>query len=61
MSTDTESRGPGLGAKLIAAVVLLLAGWILIKLVVGIIASVFWIVIAVIAVIAIAWAWRTLF
>jgi hypothetical protein len=61
MSSDTESRGPGLGAKVLAILVLVFIGWIVIKLIVGIIAGVFWAILAVLAVLAVVWAWRTLF
>ena len=59
MSSETE-RGPGLGARLLAILILGIAVWILLKIVIGIIAGVFWAVVAVAAVIAVIWAWRTL-
>jgi hypothetical protein len=49
-----------LGRKLLALVILLLAAWVLFKLVIGAVAAVAWFVIAVIAVIAIVWALRVL-
>jgi protein-S-isoprenylcysteine O-methyltransferase Ste14 len=61
MSSDTDSGGKsGLGARLLAVIILGVAAWILIKIVVGIIAGVFWAILAVLAVIAVIWAWRTL-
>jgi hypothetical protein len=45
-----------LGGKLLALVVLLVAGWILLKLVIGVVAFVAWTVVAVLAVIAVLWA-----
>ena len=45
-----------LGGKLLALVVLLVAGWILLKVVIGVVAMVAWVVIAVMAVIAVIWA-----
>ena len=45
-----------IGGKALAVGVLLLAGWILLKLVIGVVAFVFWTVAAVIAVIAVLWA-----
>jgi hypothetical protein len=59
MSSETD-RGPGLGARLLAVLILGIAAWILLKIVVGIIAGVFWAVVAVAAVIAVIWAWRTI-
>jgi hypothetical protein len=49
-----------LGRKALALLVLLLAAWILFKLVLGFVAAVAWIVIAVIAVAAVIWAVRVL-
>jgi hypothetical protein len=45
-----------LGGKVLALVILLVAGWILLKVVIGIATFVFWTVIAVVAVIAVIWA-----
>jgi hypothetical protein len=45
-----------IGGKVLALIVLLVAGWILLKIVIGIVAAVFWIVLAVLAVIAVVWA-----
>ena len=45
-----------LGGKVLAVVILLVAGWILLKIVIGIVAAVFWIVLAVLAVVAVIWA-----
>ncbi|MFL5781727.1 MAG: hypothetical protein ACJ760_10480 [Thermoleophilaceae bacterium] len=45
-----------IGGKALAVVILLAAGWILLKVVIGIAAFVFWVVIAVLAVIAVIWA-----
>jgi hypothetical protein len=44
------------GAKALALVVLLVAGWILLKVVIGVVAFVAWAVVAVVAVIAVLWA-----
>ena len=48
------------GRKLLALLVLLLAAWILFKLVLGFVVGVAWIVVAVIAVVAVVWAIRVL-
>ena len=45
-----------LGGKLVALVILLVAGWILLKLVIGVVTFVAWTVVAVLAVIAVIWA-----
>jgi len=59
MSTSTPS-GSSLGKRAIAAFVLLVGAWIAFKLIVGFIASIFWIVLAIAAVVAIIWALRVL-
>jgi uncharacterized membrane protein len=45
-----------IGGKILALVILLVAGWILLKIVIGVVAFVFWTVLAVLAVIAVIWA-----
>jgi hypothetical protein len=45
-----------IGGKVLAVAVLLVAGWILLKVVLGVVAFVAWTVIAVLAVIAVIWA-----
>jgi hypothetical protein len=45
-----------LGRKALAVLVLLVAAWILFKIVVGVVGFVFWVVLAVLAVFAILWA-----
>ena len=42
--------------KAVALVVLLIAAWILFKIVIGVVAAVFWVVLAVLAVFAVIWA-----
>ncbi len=49
-----------LGKKALAIAVLLAAAFVIFKFVVGVIASVAWLIVAVIAVLAIVWAVRTL-
>jgi len=44
------------GGKALAIVILLVAGWILLKIVIGVVTAVAWIVIAVLAVVAVIWA-----
>ena len=45
-----------IGGKALAVVILLVAGWILLKVVIGVVAFVFWTVIVVLAIIAVIWA-----
>jgi hypothetical protein len=59
MSTSTPSRS-SLGKRAIAALILLVAAWILFKAVIGIAVAVFWVVLVVAAVIAVIWAIRVL-
>lgn len=49
-----------LGRKALALLVLLVAAWILFKVVVGVVAFLFWIVVVVLAIAAIVWAIRVL-
>jgi hypothetical protein len=45
-----------LATKGLAVLVLLFAGWILLKVVIGVVSAVAWIVVVVVAVLAILWA-----
>jgi hypothetical protein len=56
-----ETTRPSLAKRALAVLVLALVAWILIKIVIGIVAAVFWIVVAVVAVAAVLWAINTLF
>ena len=47
-------------SKGIAAVVLLVAAWILVKVVIGVVSAVFWTVLTVAAIVAVLWAFFTL-
>lgn len=55
-----EKTGPSLAVRALAVIVLLLAGWFLLRVVIGLVAGIAWIVLVVLAVVAIVWAWRTL-
>jgi hypothetical protein len=55
----TQALGD-LARKGLALAVLLVAAWLLFKLVLGFVASVAWILVAVVAVVAVIWALRTL-
>jgi hypothetical protein len=56
-----EKTGPSFGARIIAAIVLALAAWLLFKVIIGIVAGVAYFLVVVVAVIAVIWAVRTLF
>jgi hypothetical protein len=58
---ENEKTGPSFGARILAAVVLAFAAWILFKVVIGIVAGVAYFLVVVVAVIAVIWAVRTLF
>jgi hypothetical protein len=49
-----------LGRKALALLVLLIAAWILFKLVLGVVAVIAWVVVVVLAIAAIVWALRVL-
>jgi hypothetical protein len=53
-------RATDLGKKAVALVVLLLAAWVLFKVVIGVVAAVAWIAVVVIAIMAVVWALRVL-
>jgi hypothetical protein len=46
----------GLGTKALAVLILLVAAWVLFKVVIGVVTAVAWIVVVVMAVLAIGWA-----
>jgi len=56
-----ETTGRSFGRTVLAALVLLVAGWIVLKIVVGVIAALFVPIVIVIAIVAIVWAYRVLF
>ena len=55
-----DAQRSSLFSKAIAGLVLLVAAWILIKVVVGIVSAVFWTVLTIAAVLAVLWAVFTL-
>ena len=61
MEDTRDTRGPGILARLLAAIVLAVAAWFLFKVVIGVIVGIAWIAAVVVAVIAVLWAVRTLF
>lgn len=56
---ETESK-PSWSARLLAVVVLAVGAWILFKVVIGTVVAIAWAAAAIIAVIAVLWAIRTL-
>jgi hypothetical protein len=60
MNENIEKRQGGalanIGMKAAAVVVLLVAAWVLFKIVIGVVAAVAWTVVAVLAVVAVLWA-----
>jgi hypothetical protein len=58
---ENEKSGPSFGARILAAIVLAFAAWILFKVIIGIVAGVAYFLVVVVAVIAVVWAVRTLF
>jgi hypothetical protein len=57
---EEATSSAGLGTKLIAVVVLLIAAWILFKIVLGFVATIAWVVVVVGAIVAVIWALRVL-
>jgi len=56
---ESESK-PSIVSRLLAVVVLAIGAWILFKLVIGTVVAIAWTVAAIVAVIAVIWAIRTL-
>jgi protein-S-isoprenylcysteine O-methyltransferase Ste14 len=55
-----EKTGPSFAVRALAVIVLLLAAWFLLRIVIGLVAGLAGIVVVVLAVVALVWAWRTL-
>lgn len=63
MSNELETqpnRSPSVARKALAGVVLVVVAALAVKVIIGIIASVFWIIIGVAAVVAVLWALKTI-
>jgi hypothetical protein len=56
-----EPSSPSIGARVLAVLVLAVAAWFLLKVVIGVIAGVAFLVAVVLALVAVVWALRTLF
>jgi hypothetical protein len=59
--TEGDSGIERFGKHVLAALVLLVAAWIVVKLVVGIVAALFVPILVIAAIVAMIWAWRVLF
>jgi hypothetical protein len=57
---EEATHGSGLGMKAIALVALLIGAWILFKVVIGVVTAVAWVVVLVLAVVAVLWAMSVL-
>jgi hypothetical protein len=55
-----QETGSSLARRGLALLVLVIAAWILIKFIIGIVAAVFWIVVVVLVIGALIWALRVL-
>jgi hypothetical protein len=60
-SMEEKSSGTSFGMRVLAAIVLALAAWFLLKIVIGIVAGVAYFVAVIVAIVAVVWAARTLF
>jgi hypothetical protein len=60
MSASTPSRASSLGKRALALLVLLIAAWILFKVVIGVVTAVATVVVVVLAIFAVIWAIRVL-
>ena len=52
---------PSMLKRIIAIAILIIAAIIAIKLIVGLLSAIFWVILAVVVVAAIIWAWRVIF
>ena len=55
----SESR-PSWISRLLAVLVLVVAAWIIIKVIIGVVSSIAWIVVVVLAIVGVIWAYNTL-
>jgi hypothetical protein len=58
---EEKSRSSSIGMRLLAALILAVAAWFLLKVIIGIVAGIAWFVAVVVAIVAVVWAARTLF
>ena len=55
-----EKSGSSFGMRVLAALVLALAAWFLLKVIIGMVAGIAWFVAVIVAIVAVVWAARTL-
>jgi len=55
-----EKTGPSFASRALAVVVLLIAAWVILKVVIGIVAAVAWTAVTILAIVAVIWALRVL-
>ena len=55
-----KQQGSAFGKKVLAVLILAVAAWFLLKVVIGLIAGVAWLIAIVLAVLGVLWAWNTL-
>ena len=60
MSTSSHSGGVSLGKRALALLVLVVAAWVLFKVVIGLVTAVATVVVVVLAILAVIWAIRVL-
>lgn len=60
MSSPSQASGASLGKRALALLVLLVAAWILFKVVIGVVTAVATVVVVVLAIVAVIWAIRVL-
>jgi hypothetical protein len=60
MSTSSPSRSASLGKRAVAFLVLLVAAWIIFKVVIGLVTAVATVIAVVLAIVAVIWAIRVL-
>ena len=58
---EEKSAAPSFAMRVVAALILALAAWFLLKVVIGSVAGIAWFVAVVVAFVAVVWAVRTLF
>ncbi len=61
MEQPSQDTSRSLGKTALALLIMLIAAWIVIKLVIGIVTALFVPLLIVAAVVALVWAWRVLF
>ena len=60
MTASNPSSGASLGKRALALVILLVAGWLLFKFVIGLVTALATVIVVVLAIVAVIWAIRVL-